>query len=182
MGIECDSTQISCSCGNLPQIVKEGNLVFIDRKLLCEVTAVEEDRVKVSCKNSFTLTSNMCIQFPGVEFEGPIVGEEDEQDIIEFAIQQGIDYICLSNCSKASDVENMRNFLAEQNAGHVGIIAKIDSNEGLNNYEEILDLTDVIMICRADLSLEIPAEKVYVAQKWMIEKANFVAKPVLIAQ
>jgi pyruvate kinase len=81
-----------------------------------------------------------------------------------------------------SDIEYVRQILTDSNASHIQIIAKIDSEEGLSNFDDILEQADGIMICRADLSIEIPPEKVYVAQKWMIEKSNFVAKPVFITQ
>lgn len=71
--------------------------------------------------------------------------------------------------------------MADNNV-NCGVIAKIDTNEGLNNFEEILKLADGIMICRADLALEIPTEKVYIAQKWMVELANFHAKPIMVSQ
>lgn len=107
--------------------------------------------------------------------------EEDEAEILEFVIPEGFEYICLSNTRKVSDIEYVRQLLQQENAAHIQIIAKIDSEEGLSNFEEILDLADGIMICRADLALEIPPERVFVAQKWMIEKANYLAKPVMVS-
>lgn len=108
--------------------------------------------------------------------------EDDEKEIVDFAIPEGFEYICLSNTRKVSDIEYLRQLLTDASAPHIQIIAKIDSEEGLSNFEEILEQADGIMICRADLAIEIPPEKVYVAQKWIIEKANFVAKPVFITQ
>lgn len=127
------------------------------------MTSVLEDKVIVTCKNNYTLTDNMTLHFPGIELEGSALTEEDEADVLEFASKENFDYVCLTNTRKATDVEHLQNYMNEANIKNIGIIAKIDTNEGLNNFEEILDVADGIMICRADLSLEIPAEKVYVA-------------------
>jgi pyruvate kinase len=81
---------------------------------------------------------------------------------------------------KASDVELIRGILGA-NGQNVKIIAKIQNHEGLHNYDEILAEADGIMISRGDLALEIPSWKVFIAQKWMIEKANIAAKPVVTA-
>jgi pyruvate kinase len=82
---------------------------------------------------------------------------------------------------KASDVEYVRNVLGQKGA-HVKIISKIETNQALHDFDAILAESDGIMICRAELSMEIPPEKVFIAQKWMIEKCNLAAKPVMIAQ
>ena len=102
--------------------------------------------------------------------------------MIDFALASDFDTICLSNTRKASDIEYVRQILEEAGASDVQIIAKIDSEEGLTKFEEILHFSDGVMICRADLAIEIPPERVFVAQKWMVEKANFAAKPALITQ
>lgn len=154
---------------------------MINRSLTCEVTEVNEEFVVVTCKSDYVLTDRLTMHLPNLEFEGSAVTEEDEQNIVEFAQEHNVDYICVSNTRKASDLEQVKTLMAENNV-NCGIIAKIDTNEGLNNYEEILKLADGIMICRADLALEIPTEKVYIAQKWMVELANFHAKPVLVSQ
>lgn len=80
-----DSNSIPCSCEHLTQIMKEGNAIYIDRKLLCEVTEVHEDKVVVTCKSSYTLTDMMPIHFPGIEVDMPVLTEQDEEDITQFA-------------------------------------------------------------------------------------------------
>jgi len=88
-----------------------------------------------------------------------------------------VDIIAASFIRSAADVENIKDVLGPRGS-HIKIISKIDNQEGLHNYNEILDESDGIMIARGNLGTEIPSEKVFLAQKWMINKANFAGKPV----
>lgn len=113
-------------------------------------------------KSSFVITDKMKMNLPGVNIDLPTLLDKDEDDINEFGLKQDIDYLCASFVRKGSDIEYIRNVLGEKGA-HVKIIAKIESHEGLHNFDEILQEADGIMISRADLSLEIPPEKVFIA-------------------
>lgn len=120
------------------------------------------------------------MNLPGAVVDLPTLTEKDEDDIVDFGLKKGIDLIAASFVRKASDIDYIRDVLGPRGA-HVKIIAKIENQEGLQNYDDILQVTDGIMVARGDLGMEIPPEKVFVAQKWMIEKANLAGKPVVTA-
>lgn len=154
-------------------------MLYIGGGLACEIRETHDDHVIVTCKNDFVLTELMKINLPGAIIDMPTITDKDEEDIREFGIQQEVDIIAASFVRKASDIEEIRAILGP-NANRTKIIAKIENHEGLHNYDEILNSADGVMICRTDLAMEIPPEKVFIAQKWMIEKANLAAKPCLI--
>jgi pyruvate kinase len=120
------------------------------------------------------------MNLPGVIVDLPTLTEKDISDIVEWGIPNNIDFIAASFVRKASDVIKIREILGEGNQG-IKIICKIENQEGLENYDEILDVTDGIMVARGDLGMEIPPEKVFLAQKMMIRKANIAGKPVVTA-
>jgi pyruvate kinase len=131
-------------------------------------------------KNSAKLGERKNMNLPGAIIDLPTLTEKDEDDIVDFGLKKGIDMIAASFVRKASDIDYIRDVLGPRGS-HVKIIAKIENHEGLHNYDEILAVTDGIMVARGDLGMEIPPEKVFIAQKWMIEKANLAAKPVITA-
>jgi pyruvate kinase len=92
-----------------------------------------------------------------------------------------VDFIAASFVRKAEDVANLRKLLADNGGPEIKIICTIENQEGLENYDEILKVTDSIMVARGDLGMEIPPSKVFLAQKMMIRKANIAGKPVITA-
>jgi pyruvate kinase len=120
------------------------------------------------------------MNLPGIEIELPTLTEVDEDNIINFGLQEGIDMISASFIRKASDIEYIRDVLGPKGT-HIKIIAKIENREGLENFEEILEAADGIMIARGDLAMEIAIEKVFMAQKYMIDRSNRAGKPVITA-
>lgn len=178
--MEGDTTRIACSYKSLPQTVSVGSQIFIaDGSLTCEVTEIHDDHVVVVCKNACKLGERKNMNLPGCIVDLPTLTSQDEEDI-EFGVKQGIDFVAASFVRKGTDVKYIREILGPRGA-HVKIISKIENHEGLYNYDEILAESDGIMVARGDLGMEIPPEKVFIAQKWMIEKANIAAKPIITA-
>lgn len=120
------------------------------------------------------------MNLPGAIIDLPILTQKDETDLVEFGIPTGVDFIAASFVRKVADVTRIKDVLGEAGK-NIQIISKIENQEGLHNYEEILAASDGIMVARGDLGMEIPPEKVFIAQKWMIEKANLAGKPVITA-
>jgi pyruvate kinase len=123
----------------------------------------------------------MKIFLPQATIGLPILHDDDENNIPEFAIKHMCDFIAASFTRKAGDVEIVRGFLQNHDS-NMRIFAKIENHEGVNNFDEILTEADGIIICRNQLSMDFSAEKLYIAQKWMLEKCNLYAKPVFVAE
>tara|TARA_B110000285_G_C15089714_1_gene598364 strand:+ start:750 stop:1148 length:399 start_codon:yes stop_codon:yes gene_type:complete len=129
------------------------------------------------CLNAVSLGQKKNMNLPGATVDLPTLTPQDEKDILDFGLPNGIDFIAASFVRKASDVDYIKDLLGASGS-HIKIISKIENQEGLHNYDAILSASDAIMVARGDLGMEIPPEKVFIAQKWMIEKANIAGKPV----
>jgi pyruvate kinase len=130
--------------------------------------------------NNATLGEKKNMNIPNAEIKLPTLTEKDEEDLIKFGLKEGIDMVAASFVRKASDVHYIRDVLGPR--GHmIKIISKIENHEGLINYEEILEASDGIMVARGDLGMELQVEKVFIAQKYMINKANIAGKPIITA-
>lgn len=158
-----------------------GNTVLVDDGLLgMEVIAVTETTVQCRVLNNGDLGENKGVNLPGVSIALPALAEKDKGDLI-FGCEQGVDFIAASFIRKRSDVLEIREHLKLHGGDHIQIISKIENQEGLNNFDEILEASDGIMVARGDLGVEIPVEEVIFAQKMMIEKCNRARKVVITA-
>lgn len=176
-----DKDRISITYKELPGDVEVGSTILIDDGLI-GLTVVDVQGADIKCRivNGGTIKSKKGVNVPGVNISLPGITEKDANDI-KFGIEQGIDFIAASFVRKASDVLEIRQLLEQYNATHIQIISKIENQQGVDNLDEILEVSDGLMVARGDLGVEIPAEDVPLAQKKMIEKCNRVGKPVITA-
>ncbi|CAI6022290.1 Pyruvate kinase [Paenibacillus sp. JJ-100] len=173
--------RLSITYADLPKDVQVGSTILIDDGLI-GLTVVEVQGTEIKCRivNGGTIKSKKGVNVPGVAISLPGITEKDANDIV-FGIEQGVDFIAASFVRKASDVLEIRELLEKHNAGHIQIISKIENQQGVDNLDEILEVSDGLMVARGDLGVEIPAEEVPLVQKRMIEKCNVAGKPVITA-
>ncbi|MFA5555098.1 MAG: pyruvate kinase, partial [Phycisphaerae bacterium] len=127
-----------------------------------------------------TVSDRKNVNIPGATSKLPAVTDRDIADI-NFGINNGIDFIAASFIRKASDIFEIRRILDQRRADHVQIIAKIENQQGVDNCDEILRVSDGLMVARGDLGVEIPTEDIPLVQKHLIAKANALGKPVITA-
>ncbi|MGF9714906.1 MULTISPECIES: pyruvate kinase [Paenibacillus] len=176
-----DADRVSITYRDLYKDVRIGSTILIDDGLIgLSVEDIRGTDIVCRIKNGGLLGSKKGVNVPGVKINLPGITEKDANDII-FGIQQGVDFIAASFVRKASDVMEIREILERHNAAHIQIISKIENQEGVDNLDEILEVSDGLMVARGDLGVEIPAEDVPIVQKAMIKKCNQVGKPVITA-
>ncbi len=163
------------------QDLSVGDTILVDDGLL-EMKVLEKTETEVTCQvlNNGALGENKGVNLPGVSVKLPALSDKDKSDL-KFGCEQGVDFVAASFIRKADDVREIREFLAAHGGQDIQIISKIENQEGVDNFDEILELSDGIMVARGDLGVEIPAEEVIFAQKMMIEKCNRARKVVITA-
>jgi pyruvate kinase len=179
-----DASKLACSYPALAKSVKPGQQILVaDGSLVLTVLSCDEADGEISCRieNNCEIGERKNMNLPGVVVDLPTFTEKDVDDIVNFGCKHSVDFIAASFIRKASDVDNLRKLLTDNGGEQIKIISKIENQEGLENYLEILKTTDAIMVARGDLGMEIPASKVFKAQKYMIREANLAGVPVVTA-
>lgn len=176
-----DETKCTVSYKELVNDVKPGNQILIDDGLVgLAVKEIKGEEILCIVQNAGTIKDNKGVNVPNVKINLPAITPKDKKDI-EFGIEQGIDFIAASFVRKASDVLAIREILEENNATNIQIISKIENQEGVDNIDEILEVSDGLMVARGDLGVEIPTEDIPIVQKELIKKCNILGKPVITA-
>ncbi|MEG0398030.1 MAG: pyruvate kinase PykF [Cetobacterium sp.] len=165
----------------LTKDLKPGNIILLDDGLIeMEVKEIVGNEVRCIVKNNGDLGENKGVNLPNVAVQLPALSEKDINDL-KFGCEQNVDFVAASFIRKADDVKAVREVLDSNGGSAIKIISKIENQEGLDNFDEILELSDGIMVARGDLGVEIPVEEVPFAQKMMVEKCNLVGKVVITA-
>ncbi len=169
-----------------PELINDVNIgshILLDDGLIdLEVTDIDRvaNEIVTLVKNEGVLKNKKGVNVPGVSVNLPGITEKDAADI-RFGIEQGVDFIAASFVRRATDVLEITKILEEENATHIQIIPKIENQEGIDNIDEILKVSDGLMVARGDMGVEIPTEDVPVVQKDLIKKCNALGKPVITA-
>lgn len=172
---------VSVTYPALPDEVRPGQMILIDDGLVgLRVEETTQTEVRCVVVNGGSLSANKSINIPGAHIRLPAVTERDEQDI-RFAVEHDFDFIAASFVRRASDVEEIRGLLRRFGGEDIRIISKIENQEGVDHLEEILQVSDGLMVARGDLGVEIPAAKVPALQKRMIREGLQLGKPVITA-
>lgn len=176
-----DDKRISVLYKEMPSLVDKGSMIYIaDGTIELKVDGVQEKNIFCTVSIGGEVSTRKNISVPGAKIMLPAISKEDEYDIL-FGIENGIDFIAQSFVSTAEDVKLLRELLKRKNSEHIHIIAKIESSQALENIDEIIKVSDGVMIARGDLGVQIPIENIPSVQKSIIRKCNIAGKPVITA-
>ncbi len=176
-----NNERTSISYKELYKDVQVGSTLLVDDGAIeFEITKIDGKDIICKALNTGRLGSRKTMNVPGVKLELPALTQKDVDDITE-GIKRGFDYIAASFVRKEADVKALRNLLDTNGGERVKIISKIENQEGIDNFEEILAASDGIMVARGDMGVEIPMEQVPIVQKHFIKRCNEVGKPVITA-
>lgn len=173
--------RIGLTYDKLAKNVEAGTRILVDDgKIDLKVTAIKGSKVICKVVTGGKLSNHKSINIPNVEIPMPYLNDVDKSDLL-FGIEHNVEYIAASFVRCADDLKKLRKFLKDNGGQDIKIISKIENGQGINNFDEILELSDGIMVARGDMGVEINFEKIPAIQKMMIEKCNREGKIVVTA-
>ena len=176
-----DINQATVSHKGITKDLKPGDVVLIDDGLVeLNVDNITETDVVCTVKNSGKVSSNKGVNLPGVKTTLPSLTEKDIGDL-KFGVENGFDFVAASFIRTKEDCLNIKKYLKEFGGEHIKLIVKIENQEGLDNFDEILKACEGVMVARGDLGVEIPVERIPIEQKKMIRKCCKAGKVVITA-
>jgi len=179
--LEGDETIVSVTYKNLPRDVNKGGTILIDDGLIAlRVLNTNDTQIQCEVINGGTISDRKGINIPEVAINLPYISEKDKKDIL-FAIENGFDFIAASFVRHSGCIMDIKKTFKKNYGDHIKIIAKIENREGLTNIDDIISVSDGIMVARGDMGVEIPFEELPGIQKDIIKKCNLSGKSVITA-
>ncbi|MDD5898373.1 MAG: pyruvate kinase, partial [Clostridia bacterium] len=176
-----NAERASITYRELPRDIREGTTILIDDGLVSmTVRSLNADEIVCVVNNDGVVSDRKGINVPDVDLSMPYLSQKDREDIA-FGVRNGIDFVAASFARTAEDMLEVRRLFSQEGRTNVNIIAKIENMQGVQNIDEILRVSDGIMVARGDLGVEILLEQVPVIQKMLIRKAYSMGKPVITA-
>ncbi|KAI0593665.1 pyruvate kinase [Biscogniauxia sp. FL1348] len=177
----CDTQNMYVDYKNITKVIKPGRIIYVDDGILAfkVIDIIDEKTLKVEALNNGFISSKKGVNLPNTDVDLPALSEKDKNDL-RFGVKNKVDMIFASFIRRGQDIRDIREVLGEEGK-NIQIIAKIENRQGLNNFREILQETDGVMVARGDLGIEIPAAEVFAAQKKLIAMCNIAGKPVICA-
>lgn len=178
---KCDDNIMYIDYKNITKVIEPGKEIFVDDGILCfqVIEIIDDHNLRVKSLNAGKISSHKGVNLPGTDVDLPALSEKDKKDL-HFGVHHGVHMVFASFIRTAQDVECIRKTLGEKGRD-IKIISKIESQQGVDNFDEILKVTDGVMIARGDLGIEIPAPEVLAVQKKLIARCNLAGKPVICA-
>lgn len=177
---DAEERSVHVNYQDLVKDLRPGERVTVDNGLInLEVLELSEHRLKCRVLDGGTLGSRKHVNLPGVRVNLPSITKKDREDIA-FAIEQDVDFIALSFVRGPEDVLEVRE-IVEEAGGHQRLVAKIENQEGVDNFDAILEAADAIMVARGDLGVELAFEELPVLQRDMVRRCAIAGKPVIVA-